>query len=313
MSDDFAEQYISSKETESGVIFGPLPDARPIQRDLALKYPLEVGIVGRLKNLSEGRSHPSATPESIFPYYFSNYEVTRRHLETLSQELGRPIRILEIGCGTGWGSRFLKDDIPDSEIVATNRVVNDKDEVTMDSAKSRFATDGLTFDEADATSLIEHFGDASFDAVVMLEVIEHIPHELHSKVAQEVSKVLKPGGKFLMSTPALEGYGQTESAPQSKDHVWMYGNRQDIAETFSPHFSSIQVNRIVNSIHTHTFGQNAIRRHFYSLGVIKAPDSMFTQYSYEKGNPLTDDKHVRGQDTSAWFTVARKGDLDTTA
>lgn len=309
MSEDKTEHDICIKENETSKLFGSLPDARPVQRNLITKYPLKTSILGELKFSSEGRSFPSVTPESLFPYYLNNYEVTSRYLENLRQELDRPLKILEIGCGTGWGSRLLKDNLPDSEIIATNRVVNNKDKVTIDMANRIFATEGLTFEEADVSNLIEKFNEESFDAVVMLEVIEHLPSEFHSKIAKEVSQVLKSGGEFIVSTPSAEGYGQTESAPQSKDHVWIYGNRQDIINTLSPNFSDIEVNRIVNSTHTHTFGRNTIKQHFYSLGVIKAPDSMFTGYSYEKGNSLTDDKHVREQDTCTWFSVARKDNI----
>jgi len=303
--DESAELAVSSEIVERN-IFGSLPDSRLVQRDFALRFPLDTGKVGKLKNRSEGRSHPSTTPESLFPYYLNNYEVTKRHLEELTRELGRPIRVLEIGCGTGWGSRFLSDNLPGSEVVATNRVLNEKDREILDTARSTFSKDGLTFEEADATKLGEQYSQGDFDAVVMLEVIEHIPQEEHSRVFQQVAEVLKPGGAILISTPSGEGYGQTKSGPQSKDHVWIYGSRRDVETELSPSFVGLEVNRIVNRTHTQTFGRNAIRQHFYSLGFIKAPESMFGQYKYEKGNNLIDDKHVREQDTSTWIAVARK-------
>ncbi|MBD2089460.1 class I SAM-dependent methyltransferase [Microcoleus sp. FACHB-1515] len=49
----------------------------------------------------------------------------------------------------------------------------------------------------DATAL--PFGDRSFDAVTMFDVLEHIPD--HHQAIAEVKRVLKPGGFLLVSTP----------------------------------------------------------------------------------------------------------------
>ena len=304
--DNLTEVGLSHKETEAQRIFGPLPDARPIQREMANKSPLGGGITAGFKYRAEGRSDPSATPESLFSYYLNNYEVARRHLEELATELGRPLRVLEVGCGTGWGSRYLSDNLPDSEFIATNRTIGKRDREILDTARAVYSKAGLTFSEADAAKLLEQYGADSFDAVVMLEVIEHLPKEQHWQVAQQVASILRPGGVFLVSTPAAEGYGVNASGPQSRDHVWVYGNRQDINSTLSPYFPDVQVNRIVNKKHTQTFGHNTIKYHFYSLGVSKAPEEMYSQYTYEKGNGLTDEQHKREQDTSTWFTVGKK-------
>jgi SAM-dependent methyltransferase len=45
------------------------------------------------------------------------------------------------------------------------------------------------------------FADQSFDAIVMLDVIEHIPHEERPKVGMECLRVLRPGGIVILATP----------------------------------------------------------------------------------------------------------------
>jgi SAM-dependent methyltransferase len=45
------------------------------------------------------------------------------------------------------------------------------------------------------------FEDGRFSAVVMLEVIEHIPVSQRSHAAQEIARVLKNGGVLLLATP----------------------------------------------------------------------------------------------------------------
>ena len=299
---DDTEAEIIYKEPNN--LYGEIPDARPVQREFSSRFPLSG--LDRIKFRNEGRSHPSATPESVFPYYFNNYEVSRLHLTSLQEELGRPIRVLEIGCGTGWGSRLLADSLPDSSFVATNRIEGSKDRQILQRARADFQSGNLKFEEADATRLREIYEEESFDAVVMLEVIEHIPQNLHDNIAQQVSEILKPKGAFLISTPSSEGYGIITSAPQSKDHVWVFGNRQDISNALSPHFNDVTVDRITNGVHITTFGKNTIKQHLLSVGAVRAPETMFTQYVYEKGDVLTDIKHQQEKDTHTWFAVARK-------
>jgi len=45
------------------------------------------------------------------------------------------------------------------------------------------------------------FGDGVFDAALMLEVIEHIPHDERAIVARESMRVLKAGAPLIVATP----------------------------------------------------------------------------------------------------------------
>lgn len=45
------------------------------------------------------------------------------------------------------------------------------------------------------------FRDNSFDTVVMVELIEHLPWELHRSCLSEAWRVLRPGGTLILSTP----------------------------------------------------------------------------------------------------------------
>lgn len=75
---------------------------------------------------------------------------------------------------------------------------------------------GITVIQADARNL--PFPDSYFDIVVCLDVIEHIAED--HLVTSEIFRVLKPGGKFLISVP--EGPSLWNAHDVAVNHVRRY-------------------------------------------------------------------------------------------
>lgn len=103
--------------------------------------------------------------------------------------------VLEIGCGIGTFSGLLGDIIRDGKGLCLD--ISDK---SIEVASTKYkAKSNLTFLTANA---VEHdFKQATFDCVVLPDVIEHIPLEFHSKLFEKISKILKPNGFIFIHIP----------------------------------------------------------------------------------------------------------------
>jgi SAM-dependent methyltransferase len=95
--------------------------------------------------------------------------------------------VLELGCGhLDFTLNYLRPACGD--VVATDIERRFPADLEL--------TEGVTFQRESALDL--SFADESFDCVIALEVIEHIPDD---PFLREGLRVLRPGGKFIFTTP----------------------------------------------------------------------------------------------------------------
>lgn len=98
-------------------------------------------------------------------------------------------RVLDVGCGTGANAPVLRGA--------------DRFTIGIDASPIPMALVDRTHDarlRADAAHL--PFGDASFDLVVALDVLEHLDDD--RAAVRELRRVLRPGGTLVVFVPALE-------------------------------------------------------------------------------------------------------------
>ncbi len=104
--------------------------------------------------------------------------------------------VLDIACGAGYGSALLARG-------AARVTGADISNEAIAHAKMRYAgVPNLGFRSADCAAL--PFADASFDRVVSFETIEHVGAQ--EAFLDEVRRVLRPGGLFVVSCPNKTEY-----------------------------------------------------------------------------------------------------------
>ncbi len=117
-----------------------------------------------------------------------NIKVVERLLTQI--DLSNVREVLEVGCGVGTLSSHL------ARKYKWNVTGIDLDPEQIERArKDRVGNECLKFFEADVTQL--PFEDREFDMVLSFDVLHHIPN--WDKALEEVSRVLKPNGFYVLS------------------------------------------------------------------------------------------------------------------
>jgi GT2 family glycosyltransferase/ADP-heptose:LPS heptosyltransferase/predicted SAM-dependent methyltransferase len=136
-------------------------------------------------------------------------------------------RVLDIGCGEGYGASFLAQ--------AARWVVGlDINTESVRHATCTYPLKNLAFLRAKATSL--PICNESVDVVTCFELIEHL--EEHEELLREIARCLHPEGILILSSPNREVF-QRESGV-NPFHVKEL-NAEELLELLSRHFASVQL------------------------------------------------------------------------
>ncbi len=114
------------------------------------------------------------------------YRARKLQLSRWFSERETNLQVLDLGSATGGNTQYISSmghDVTSVEYSDVGvRIQKDK---------------GIPVVQADARDL--PFSESSFDIVICLDVLEHIIEDY--LVASEICRVLKPGGRFLISVP----------------------------------------------------------------------------------------------------------------
>lgn len=140
---------------------------------------------------------PEETPPGILALHLKRYQFAREYV--------RGKRVLDMGCGVGYGASYLTESC--RQVVAA-----DTDQAALVYAKQNYdAPSNINFIQADAMRM--GLAESGFDVVCSFEMIEHVPDV--NLYLREVKRVLTPGGVFIVSTPQGQ---RSDSQPANPHH-----------------------------------------------------------------------------------------------
>jgi SAM-dependent methyltransferase len=155
---------------------------------------------------------------------------------TFAARLARGKRVLDAGCGAGYGSSELAQ-------TADSVVGVDRAPEAVDFARAAYGLPNLRFEQASCEALPHPGG--SFDLVVAFEVIEHL--ENWREFLLEARRVLAPAGQLIVSTPNrlyyTESRGPTGANPFHVHEFDFEEFRSELHGVF-PHVSMYLENHI---------------------------------------------------------------------
>jgi GT2 family glycosyltransferase len=144
---------------------------------------------------SDNESHPRRiewTGERCVPWTDDLqviYEHYQRYLFVAPLAHGR--RVLDLASGEGYGTAILASE-------AQSVLGIDIDEDSVLHATETYRSSNISFQQGDMLNL-SSFEHGSFDLVVCFEALEHV--EDHKALLDGVTRLLTPGGTFVVSTP----------------------------------------------------------------------------------------------------------------
>ncbi len=139
-----------------------------------------------------------------------------RYAKEFKNNLGRPLKVLEVACGTGRFLTFARDNLPlDTEFTAVDlspfylEKARDNDRnwrsirKRQDSSSDGY-TDAIDIDIAPARFVQAKaedlpFADEEFDIVVCMYLYHEIPRDIRAEVSREMARVTKCGGRVILT------------------------------------------------------------------------------------------------------------------
>jgi len=137
------------------------------------------------------KEYASLNPRHRNAFLRARIAIALNHLK----KIPRNARILDVGCGDGLLECLLAKKMPATHITGID---SSKKAITLAAEKAREQNlSNVDFMISDAYKL--PFSNETFDAVVSLDVIEHLDDT--DAFLKELARVLKPGGTLHVGTP----------------------------------------------------------------------------------------------------------------
>ncbi len=152
-------------------------------------------------------------------------------------------RILDVACGTGYGTAMVSDATKTKEVYGV-----DISSEAIGFARERYQDDNTTFLKANVYDI--PFKNEYFDAIVAFEMIEHL--DKLSTFLKEADRVLQKGGILVVSTPNRL-ITSPEGDLMSPYHTQEY-DPSELKQLLSKHFKDVVIygqQSTQNATHAH--------------------------------------------------------------
>lgn len=206
----------------------------------------------------ETRIIPSEVPPKFYAQHLKPY--------TLIADEAYGKKILEVGCGDGFGAAFLAKTA--GEVIGI-----DYDRETILRAREKYVLPNLRFMPMGADKL--EFEDNCFDLVCSFQVIEHIPEDKITRYLAEIKRVLKNDGTFYLSTLNLGHVMKSRSTYKKQPAHCREFRLDELRELLSKVFSKVEISGLQLTL-KHRFYQRLKKAGIFKfLGIINPVDGFY--------------------------------------
>lgn len=161
---------------------------------------------------------PDKTEKGILSIHLKRFDFAREHCA------GVPV--LDLGCGTGYGSDYLAEKA--SKVMGV-----DIDIVSIRYAREHYRRANLDFLSANAESL--PLPSAIYAVICSFEIVEHVGDV--EKYFSEVKRLMVPEGIFFISTPLA---AVSTDKPANPYHLREWGH-PDFEDLLKTHFDDVKL------------------------------------------------------------------------
>ena len=153
---------------------------------------------------------------------------------------GRGVRLVcDAGCGCGvYALKLAKHgfcvsgfDIAEDAVELAKKLLSD----------NGYPTEGFRR----ASVLDTGWADASFDAVVAKDVVDHMPISQGTEAVKELMRLVRPGGHLILCLDATDGEYESEPHETNADGDYLYTSGKWEGMAFHP-YSPEEINKLTN-------------------------------------------------------------------
>jgi SAM-dependent methyltransferase len=140
---------------------------------------------------------------------FGYYKIVKEQYEKYKGDISSANNILDFGCGWGRIIRFFIKDIPSAKIWGCDP----EEEMIKICKEQNVYCNFECINPYPPTS----FQDSSFDLIYSYSVFSHLSEDLHFRILQEITRILRPGGIYITTTRKRDFIEECASMRERKD------------------------------------------------------------------------------------------------